>query len=141
MIVSKRPLFPPESIRLATSLATVVRQRRSNVGPGDFHAGFITDFEEQGAGAASGVIDGGAGGGGCVADADDLGHDAADLGGGVELALALAALGGEVVHEVFVGVAEDVPPSARFLLKSSALFSKMAIRRLQPGLAAALRRL
>ena len=33
---------------------------------------------------------------------------AADLGGGVELALALAALGGEVPHQVFVGVAEDV---------------------------------
>ena len=34
--------------------------------------------------------------------------DAGDLGGGVELALALAALGGEVAHEVFVGVAQDV---------------------------------
>ena len=43
-----------------------------------------------------------------VADADDLRHDAADLGGRVELALALAALGGEVPHQVFVGVAEDV---------------------------------
>ena len=43
-----------------------------------------------------------------LADADDLRHDAADLGGGVELALALAALGGEVPHQVFVGVAEDV---------------------------------
>ena len=43
-----------------------------------------------------------------VADADDLRHDAADLGGRVELALALAALGGEVAHQVFVGVAQDV---------------------------------
>ena len=33
---------------------------------------------------------------------------AADLGRRVELALALAALGGEVPHQVFVGVAEDV---------------------------------
>ena len=41
-------------------------------------------------------------------DADDLGDDAADFGGRVELALALAALGGEVPHQVFVGVAEDV---------------------------------
>ena len=43
-----------------------------------------------------------------VADADDLRDDAADFGGGVELALALAALGGEVPHEVFVGIAQDV---------------------------------
>ena len=43
-----------------------------------------------------------------LADADDLRDDAADFGGGVELALALAALGGEVPHQVFVGVAEDV---------------------------------
>ena len=43
-----------------------------------------------------------------VADAEDLRHDAADLGGRVELALALAALGGEVPHEVFVGIAQDV---------------------------------
>ncbi len=43
-----------------------------------------------------------------AADADDLRHDAADLGRRVELALALAALGGEVPHQVFVGIAEDV---------------------------------
>ena len=41
-------------------------------------------------------------------DADHLGDDAADLGRGVELPLALAALGGEVAHQVFVGVAQDV---------------------------------
>ncbi len=41
-------------------------------------------------------------------DAEDLRDDAADLGGGVELALALAALGGEVPHQVFVGIAQDV---------------------------------
>ena len=41
-------------------------------------------------------------------DADGLGHDAADFGRGVELALALAALGGEVPHEILVGIAEDV---------------------------------
>ena len=41
-------------------------------------------------------------------DTDDLSHDAAYFGGGVELTLALAALGGEVPHQVFVSIAEDV---------------------------------
>ena len=41
-------------------------------------------------------------------DIPGLGHDAADLGGSVELALALAALCGEVPHEILVGVAKDV---------------------------------
>jgi hypothetical protein len=41
-------------------------------------------------------------------DADDLGHDPRDLGRGVELALALARLGGEVAHQVLVGIAQDV---------------------------------
>ena len=65
-------------------------------------------LEEQRARAAGRVV----GGGGRLRvrrrDADHLGDDAADLGGSVELALALAALGGEVPHEVLVGVAEDV---------------------------------
>jgi hypothetical protein len=43
-----------------------------------------------------------------VADAGNLGDDAADFGGRVELALALAALGRDVPHEVFAGVAEQV---------------------------------
>src|SRR5439155_105215 len=41
-------------------------------------------------------------------DADDLRHSATDLGRGVELALALSALSGEVPHEVLVGITEDV---------------------------------
>jgi hypothetical protein len=41
-------------------------------------------------------------------DADDLSDDAAHLCGGVERALALAALGGEVPHQVFVGIAQDI---------------------------------
>ena len=45
---------------------------------------------------------------GGAADADDLGHDARDFRRGVELALALARLGGEVAHQVFVGVAQQV---------------------------------
>ena len=43
-----------------------------------------------------------------MVDADDFGDDAGDFGGGVELAFAFAAFGGEMAHEVFVGVAEDV---------------------------------
>ena len=71
-------------------------------------AGFVADFEEQRAGAARRIIDGGVVGGVGVADAENLRDDAADLGGRVELALALAALGGEVPHEILVGVAEKV---------------------------------
>ena len=43
-----------------------------------------------------------------MADAQDLGDDAADFRRGVELALAFATLGGEVPHEVFVGIAQKV---------------------------------
>ena len=71
-------------------------------------AGLVAHLQQQRAGAAGGVVDGGGAGGLRVADADDLRDDAADLGGRVELALALAALGGEVPHQVFVGVAQDV---------------------------------
>ena len=42
------------------------------------------------------------------ADADHPGHDARHFGRRVELPLALARLGGEVLHQVFVGVAEQV---------------------------------
>jgi hypothetical protein len=41
-------------------------------------------------------------------DAHDPSDDAADLGEGIELALALAAFGGEVAHQVVVGVAQDI---------------------------------
>jgi hypothetical protein len=68
----------------------------------------VADLQEQRARAAGGVIDGGVVARPGVADAENLGDDAADLGGGVELALALAALGGEVPHEILVGVAEKV---------------------------------
>ena len=66
------------------------------------------DLQQQRAGAAGRVVGGGGGLGVLRRDADHLGDDAADLGRRVELPLALAALGGEVPHEVFVGVAEDV---------------------------------
>ena len=70
--------------------------------------GFVADLQEQRARAAGRVIDGGVVGDLGVADAENLGDDAADFGRRVELALALAALGGEVPHEIFVGVAEEV---------------------------------
>ena len=64
-------------------------------------------LDEERPGAAGGIVDGlvlaGAG-----VDADHLGEDSRDLGGRVELALALAGLGGEVAHQVLVGVPEEV---------------------------------
>jgi hypothetical protein len=41
-------------------------------------------------------------------NANHLGDDPADLGRGVELPFALAALSGEVPHQILVGVAENV---------------------------------
>jgi hypothetical protein len=41
-------------------------------------------------------------------DANNLRDDSADLGGSVELSLALAAFGCKVPHQIFVGVAKDV---------------------------------
>ena len=68
----------------------------------DFHvfavAGFVADFQEQRARATRRVIDGGVIARPGMADAENLRDDAADFGWGVELALALAALSGEVPH-------------------------------------------
>ena len=75
---------------------------------GQLGAGLVGHFQEQRAGPASRVIDGRVRAGPGGADAEDLGNDAADFGGRVELAFTLAALGGEVPHQVFVGVAKDV---------------------------------
>ena len=71
-------------------------------------AGLVGDFQQQRAGAACRIVNRCAGARLRGPDAEDLGHDAADLGGSVELALALATLGGEVPHQILVGVAEDV---------------------------------
>ena len=57
-------------------------------------------------------------------DADDLRHDATDFGGRVELTLALAALGSEVPHQVFVGIAEDVVALGAVLGKIECLVFK-----------------
>ena len=71
-------------------------------------SGFVTDFQQQRARAAGRVIDGGVVARLGVADAENLRDDAADFGGRVELALALATLRGEMPHEIFVGVAKQV---------------------------------
>ena len=94
----------------------------------DGGAGLVADLQEQRAGAAGRVVDGGGGAGLGVTDADDLRDDAADFGGRVELALALATLGGEVPHQVFVGVAENVVALGAVLREIEGLFSKMAMR-------------
>ena len=75
---------------------------------GDVFARLGGDFQQQRTGAAGGVVGGSFCDGVGRRDTDDLGHDAADFGRGVELTLALAALAGEVPHEVLIGVAQDV---------------------------------
>ena len=70
----------------------------------DFLACLGGHLEQERTGTAGRVV--GGGGGLCVRgrDANDRGDDSANFGGGVELAFALAALGSEVPHEVFVSV-------------------------------------
>ena len=69
---------------------------------------FVSDLQEKRSRAAGGVIDGGIAGCPGVANADDLRHDSADLGGCVELPFAFAAFGGEMAHQIFIGVAENI---------------------------------
>ena len=79
---------------------------------GNAHAlaveGETGELEQQRGRATGGVVGGGVRAQVGLVDAEDEGHHAADLRRGEELALALAALGGEVAHQVFVGVAEQV---------------------------------
>ncbi len=56
----------------------------------DALAGFGGNFQQERAGAAGGIVGGGAGHGVFGRDANDLGDDAADLGRRVELALSKA---------------------------------------------------
>ena len=74
----------------------------------DTSGSLVADLEQQGTGTAGGVVDGGGGAGLGLMNTDDSRDDAANLGGRIKLALALSALGGEVAHQVLVGVAEDV---------------------------------
>lgn len=41
-------------------------------------------------------------------NANDLGHDAANFGWGVELALALATFGGEMAHQILISISQNV---------------------------------
>lgn len=77
---------------------------------GDLAPGLVADLQEEGTGTAGRIVNGGIGGGFGGVDFEYPGDDPANLGGSVELPLALAALGGEIPHEVFVGVAENIVP-------------------------------
>ena len=81
---------------------------------GDLHvpavAGLVADFEQERAGPAGRIVNGGVAGDGSVPDTEDASDDARDFGWGVELAFALAAFGGEVAHQVLVGVAQNIVP-------------------------------
>jgi hypothetical protein len=52
-----------------------------------------------------------------IVDANNLRHNTAHLGGRVELALALTALGRKVAHQVFIGVAQNVVALGAVLTK------------------------
>ena len=67
----------------------------------------VGGFEQQRARATSGIVDGLVRAG-IGADTDHLRYDARDLGRGVELPFALPGLGGEMAHQVLVGVAQQV---------------------------------
>ena len=65
-------------------------------------------LEQQRTRAAGWIVSGGRAFGVLRRDADDLGNDTADFGRRVELPLALAGILGEVPHQVFVGIAEQI---------------------------------
>ena len=79
---------------------------------GDAHVLTLTghgaDLQEQGGRTRGRVVGGGVGTDDGLVHAEDQGKHETDLGRGEELALALAALGGEVAHQILVGVAEQV---------------------------------
>lgn len=74
----------------------------------DVCSGFIGDFQEQGTRSTSGIVNAGCGAGFGLSDTEYLCDQAANLGGCVKLALAFAAFCGEVAHQVFVGIAEQI---------------------------------
>ena len=91
-----------ECRRRVVHFLTVEGQVQAGTAPG-----FVMRLEQQRAGPAGDVVDGLVGAGG-AADTDHPGHDARNLGGGIELPLTLARFGGEVAHQVLIGVAHDV---------------------------------
>jgi len=74
----------------------------------DLRPRFVGDLDEQRARAAGRVVDRRGRAGLGVTNAQALRDHPADLGGRVELTLALATLRGEVAHQVLVRVAQDV---------------------------------
>ncbi len=73
----------------------------------DTTRGFVARLQQQGPGSGGGVVDG------LILarigiDTDHPGNDPRDLGGGVELPLALARLRSKMPHQVFVSVAEQI---------------------------------
>ena len=105
--------FPPWGSRAESCSSAPTRwwrcpfPARRGRGRGRCGLGFVVRLQQQRAGAAGRVVDRLVGAF-RAADSDDLRHDARDFRRRVELALALARLGGEVAHQVFVGVAEQV---------------------------------
>ena len=75
---------------------------------GDAFAGLGGDLQQERAGTAGGIVGGGGRDGIVRPDVEHLRDDAADLRRGVELALALATLRGEVPHKILVGISQDV---------------------------------
>ena len=90
-----------ETARRGVLFLTVERDRSSR---------FIPHLEQERPRSAGGVVDRCVRAGLCPTDADDLRDDATDFGRRVELSLALATLRGEVTHQVFVGIAQNVIP-------------------------------
>ena len=70
--------------------------------------GCLAEGTQQQRTAAAGHVVDGVIGTGEILHVEHLGHHTAHLGGGVELTLALATLGGEVLHQILVGIAQQV---------------------------------
>ena len=68
---------------------------------------FVHSTEKEGTRSAGRVVDGNTTAL-VIADTNNLGHQSAYLGGCIELSLALAGLGGEVPHQVFVSVTDQI---------------------------------
>src|SRR6266576_1349084 len=69
---------------------------------------FGAEIRTRRARTARGIVDGCGCAGLAFANADELRYDAADLSGRVELALALATLGGKMSHQVLVSISQYV---------------------------------
>ena len=98
-VVVQKHVHPGQTARSGVLLLPVERHRST---------GRIAHLQQQRTRATGRVIDRGGMGRLGLADTDNLGHNPADLRRSVKLAFALAALRGEVAHQVLIGIAEDV---------------------------------